>query len=132
MVLRSLRGHVLLTLEKRGDIALQVDNFAGNGFSGAWPDEAAAKRPGKNGGGKNDDGADFHEKNLLRCVCFSDESSGQGRALLLLVTERPVRLEPDGSLFTLTAEPRASKRLLGHAALSVIEQLRGCPRISWP
>src|SRR5579864_7995156 len=32
-------------------------------------------------------------------------------------------LPPGGSLFTLTAEPRASKRLLGHAALKVIEQL---------
>src|ERR1700676_1765719 len=118
MVLRSLRGHVLLTLEKRGDIALQVDNFAGNGFSGAWPDEAAAKRPGKNGGGKNDDGADFHEKNLLRCVCFSDESSGQGRALLLLVTERPASMEPDGSLFTLTAGRRPRQRLVRPAGLA--------------
>src|ERR1700680_1299765 len=122
MVLRRLRGHVLLTLEKRGDIALQVDNFAGNGFSGAWPDEAAAKRPGKNGGGKNDDGADFHEKNLLRCVCFSDESSGQGRALLLLVTERPVRLEPARSLFTLTGEARGGQRMLGHRALAGLGQ----------
>src|SRR5580704_3786877 len=62
MVLRNLRGHVLLTLKERGDVALQVDDFAGDGFSGTWPDEAAAERPDKNGGGKNDDGADFHEK----------------------------------------------------------------------
>jgi len=52
MVLRNLRGHVLLTLQKRGDVSLQVDDFAGHGFRGAWPDEAPAERPGKNGGGK--------------------------------------------------------------------------------
>src|ERR1700722_8526217 len=62
MVLRNLRGHILLTLEKRGDVALQVDDFASDGFSGARPYEGAAERPGKNGGGKNDDGADFHDK----------------------------------------------------------------------
>ena len=56
---------------------------------------------------------------------FLDACSGQGRALLVLIAERPARLEPGGSLFTLIAEPRASKRLLGRAALTVIEQLRG-------
>ena len=34
----DLRGHVLLTLKKRGDVALQVDDFASDGFSGARPD----------------------------------------------------------------------------------------------
>ena len=53
---------ILLTLQKRGDVALQVDDFAGDGFGRARPDEAAAERPSKNGGGKKNDGADFHEK----------------------------------------------------------------------
>jgi hypothetical protein len=57
-----LRGHILLTLEKRGDVALQVDDFPSDGLSRTRPDEAAAKRSGKYSGGKDDDGADFHEK----------------------------------------------------------------------
>ncbi len=52
---------ILLTLKQRGDVALEIDDFAGDGFRGARADQAAAERAGKNGGGKNDDGADFHE-----------------------------------------------------------------------
>jgi hypothetical protein len=62
IVLGDLRGHVLLTLEKSGDVSLQVDDFASDGLSGARPDDAAAERPGKNSGGENEDVADSHEK----------------------------------------------------------------------
>src|SRR5580765_5170459 len=44
------------------------------------------------------------------------------------LTSGAARHQPSCSSLTLTAEPRASKRLLGRAALPVIEQLRGSPR----
>ena len=62
MVLRDLRGHVLLTLKKCCDVSLQVDDFSSDGLSGTRPDDAAAERPGKNSGGENEDVADSHEK----------------------------------------------------------------------
>ena len=44
VVLRHLGGDVLLTLQERSDVALELDDFAGDGCCGARTDEAAANR----------------------------------------------------------------------------------------
>ncbi len=81
VVLGHLRGHVFLTLKKGGDVALQVDDFTGDGFRRARADEAAAERAGKNSGRKNDDVADFHEQNLLRYSYYLDVTQSRKESI---------------------------------------------------
>jgi len=125
LVLRDLGGHILLTLEKRRDIALQVNDSRADCFGGPRADQAAAERPGKDSSSKQYDVANFHE-NLLSCVCFSDKVRGQGRAHVLAIAERPASLDR-AALTHFNGRARASKRLLGsRGSEGSIEQLRGC------
>ena len=66
VVLSHLGGEIFLTLEQSGDVALQLDEFAGDGFGGARADKAAAQCAGENGGAEDGDVADTHEKVLLK------------------------------------------------------------------
>jgi hypothetical protein len=47
-----LSGDILLALEQRGDIALQINNFAGDGLRGARAEQTAANYAGKRRGGE--------------------------------------------------------------------------------
>jgi hypothetical protein len=62
MVLGDLGGKILLALEQGGDVALKLDEFAGDGFGGAGADQASDKRAGENGSAENDDVANTHEQ----------------------------------------------------------------------
>jgi hypothetical protein len=45
VVLRQLRGKVLLSLQQGGDVALQLNDFASHRASRPWSDQAAATPP---------------------------------------------------------------------------------------
>src|SRR5437588_2064118 len=62
VVLNHLRGDVFLSLEQGSDVALEVDNFAGDGFDRAGADEASANGTGENGGTKNSEIAYTHDQ----------------------------------------------------------------------
>jgi len=48
--------------QQGSDVALEFDEFAGDGFGRARTDKAAAEGPGKNGGAENRNIAYTHEK----------------------------------------------------------------------
>src|SRR5207249_8068825 len=54
VVLSDLSGKVLLALEQGGDVALKLDEFAGDGFGGTGANETSGKRAGENGGARKD------------------------------------------------------------------------------
>jgi len=47
VVLGRLRGEIFLSLQQGSDVALEFDQFAGDRFSRARTDEAAAKSAGQ-------------------------------------------------------------------------------------
>jgi hypothetical protein len=57
-----LGGQILLSLEQGGDVALELDHLAGDGFGRAGADQTSGKRAGQNGGAENDDMANTHEE----------------------------------------------------------------------
>src|SRR5205814_1074306 len=61
VVLSDLRGEILLALEKGSDVALKLDEFAGDGFRRAWADQASGESAGQNGGAKNSNVTNTHE-----------------------------------------------------------------------
>jgi hypothetical protein len=62
VILGHLRGEILLALEQRGDVALKLDEFAGDGLGGTGAEQASGKRASKNGGAENGDMANTHEQ----------------------------------------------------------------------
>ncbi len=62
MILGHLGGEILLALEQGGDVALKLDELAGDGFGGAGADQASGKCASQNGGAKNGDVANTHEQ----------------------------------------------------------------------
>jgi hypothetical protein len=61
MVLGHLGGKIFLTLKNGSDVALELDNFAGDGFGRPRAHEATAEGPGQHGGAKNGNVAYTHE-----------------------------------------------------------------------
>jgi hypothetical protein len=64
MVLRELGLNFLLTLEQRSDVALKLDDFAGDGKSGTRADEATGHGAEKHGAGEEKQVTSAHLKNL--------------------------------------------------------------------
>jgi len=62
VILSHLSGKILLSLEQGGDVALELDDLAGDGLGGAGPDQASGKCAGQNGGAENGDMANTHEQ----------------------------------------------------------------------
>src|SRR5436305_321002 len=62
VILGHLRGEIFLPLQQGSDIALEVDDFAGDGFGRMRTDEASTDGAGKNGCTKNCDIAYTHDK----------------------------------------------------------------------
>src|SRR4029077_11335319 len=62
VVLSDLSGKILLALEQGSDVALKLDEFAGDGFSGARADQASGERAGQYCGAKDGDVANTHEQ----------------------------------------------------------------------
>ena len=62
VVLSHLGLHVFLTLEERGDIALELDNFASDGEGRVRADEAAGEGADEHGADKERDVTHTHEK----------------------------------------------------------------------
>ena len=61
VVLGDLGGDVFLALEKRSDVALKLNNFAGDGCCGTRTDEAAANRAHDQSGAESSEIAITHE-----------------------------------------------------------------------
>ena len=55
VVLGHLGGEIFLSLEQGGDVALQLDEFAGDGFGGAWTEGAAGDESGEGSGAEDGD-----------------------------------------------------------------------------
>jgi hypothetical protein len=62
MILGHLGGEILLALEQGGDVALKLDEFAGDGLGGAGAEQASGKSASQNSGAENSDVANTHEK----------------------------------------------------------------------
>ena len=62
VVLGHLRGEIFLTLEDRGDVALELDDFASDGEGGLGADQTAGEGAEKNGAGEEKDVTGTHEK----------------------------------------------------------------------
>jgi hypothetical protein len=53
VILRNLSGKILLALEQGGDVALEFDEFPGDGFGGAGADQASGECAGQDGGAED-------------------------------------------------------------------------------
>jgi hypothetical protein len=60
VLLGDLRGQILLALEQSGDIALEFNHLAGNGFGRVRADEASGHCPGENRGTENENITNTH------------------------------------------------------------------------
>ena len=61
VVLGHLGLHVFLTLQQGGDIALELNDFAGHGHDGLGADEGAGDGAGEHGSGAINDGTNTHD-----------------------------------------------------------------------